>query len=180
MHKAKTYKAHRLAEQLASGATVPEAAALLGYSETYAVQLARTKLVKRAVEELHLLAKERAVMQVQEMLEYIANIVRTPIGEVDETSPLCQEYTVKETKNGTEKRYKMPGKLDAIKTAAQIVGTVGADTHVNLTQINNTLVEHGGKEFDPDLEERRVKTTVKNWKRDARERLGIGEDVIAV
>ena len=65
-------------------------------------------------------------------------------------------------------------------TAAQIVGTVGADTHVNLTQINNTLVEHGGKEFDPDLEERRVKTTVKNWKRDARERLGIGGDAIAI
>lgn len=48
-------------------------------------------------------------------LEILAEIVMTPIGEIDQHHFLAQEYSETPCKEGTAIRIKMPSKLDALK-----------------------------------------------------------------
>lgn len=81
-------------------------------------------------------AKEKDFLSVEEKRAFLAKIVRTPIGEVDEKSDLCQEFGFDivgggvrgRLKRGSDEsgneieeiprerlKFKMPSKLDAIK-----------------------------------------------------------------
>lgn len=106
--------------------------------------------VKSRLEELRAnanrIAAEKLNLTQEEVLQYLARVVRTPVGEVDETSDLCQEWTRDELAvggqqgklkqgnlpEGNEKssasalilktKVKMPNKLDAIKRVAAMCG----------------------------------------------------------
>ena len=79
--------------------------------------------VKPRIEELRLESKEIAdklrILTKTELLLFLSDVVRTPVGEIDEMSPLCQE--VKYSDQGA-KTTKMPGKIDAGKTLAAMQG----------------------------------------------------------
>jgi hypothetical protein len=59
-------------------------------------------------------AAEKDFLTVEEKRAFCARIVRTPVGQVDHTSDLCQERTYTEGQEETSVRVKMPCKLKAI------------------------------------------------------------------
>lgn len=52
------------------------------------------------------------MLTIMEKRKFLAAIIRTPIGQIDESSPLCQSFEI--GKEG-ERKYKMPDKLKAIE-----------------------------------------------------------------
>jgi hypothetical protein len=73
-------------------------------------------------ENANKVAAEKLNLTQEEALQYLARVVRTPIGEIDQTSDLCQERTYVEGNEETSVKVKMPGKLDAIKLMASMCG----------------------------------------------------------
>jgi len=66
---------------------------------------------------------ELSRMEKWELIQFLTNAITTPVGQVDENSPLAQEYTTDEI--GKEKirtRVKMIGKLDSAKLLASMLG----------------------------------------------------------
>lgn len=59
-------------------------------------------------------AKEKDFLTMEEKRAFCARIVRTPVGQVDHTSDLCQERVYTEGQEETSVRVKMPCKLKAI------------------------------------------------------------------
>lgn len=88
-------------------------------AETAGPALARKSQVKVRIAELKAevaaRAKEKDFLTLEEKRLFLARIVRTPLGEVNRDSDLCQEWSETTTKDGGSERIKMPSKLDAIK-----------------------------------------------------------------
>lgn len=68
-----------------------------------------------------------AILSLKEKREYLASIVRTPVGEVNESSPLAQKVkrTSSTNKNGQTfdtEEIELPGKLRAIELDAKLAG----------------------------------------------------------
>jgi phage terminase small subunit len=114
--------------------------------------LRNVKVVKDHLFELREKAAEAAAMTHAEMVAFLSNVIRTPIGQVDENNPLCQEWvkeeideaavaeddgeqpdlfggeamvTTKRIKDGVpvnRVRIKMVGKMDAAKTLIGVMG----------------------------------------------------------
>lgn len=63
-----------------------------------------------------------AVLTLAEMYSYLSSVVRTPVGDVDETSELCQEYSDEVSEFGAKKKFKMPCKLRALELHAKLAG----------------------------------------------------------
>jgi hypothetical protein len=95
-------------------------------AETSGPELARNPQVSLRVAEIrenaNKVAAEKLNLTQEEALQYLARVVRTPIGEIDQTSDLCQERTYVEGNEETSVKVKMPGKLDAIKLMASMCG----------------------------------------------------------
>ena len=96
----------------------------------------RTPAVQKLVQAIREAAANdiinRAVLSVRERREFLARIVRTPIGQVDESSDLCQSYKI--GKEG-EREYKLPDKLRALELDAKLSGDLKetqADTNVTI------------------------------------------------
>ena len=68
------------------------------------------------------IAAAARVLTKQEAMEFLTNVVRTPIGEIDHTSPLCQERTYTVGREEDSVKVKMPGKREAIGDLAKMLG----------------------------------------------------------
>lgn len=68
--------------------------------------------IKERVEYIKAQAATSAVLSIAEKREFLAKVLRTAIGDVDEKSPLCQSFEI--GKEG-ERKYKMPCKLKTIE-----------------------------------------------------------------
>ncbi|MCK9587764.1 MAG: terminase small subunit [Terrimicrobiaceae bacterium] len=79
--------------------------------------------IKRYVNELIAKAKRKAersrFLSLEEKREFLANVVRTPVGDVDEFSPLTQEVT--HAADGSRK-IKLPDKHRALELDARLMG----------------------------------------------------------
>lgn len=93
----------------------------------------------------HLQAKSASnrTLSLQEKREFLANVARTAIGDVDARSPLCQSLEEETTRHGTRRKVRMPDKLAAIKLDALLAGELreGGDTSivVNALLVGMTL-----------------------------------------
>ena len=83
-----------------------------------ASRLSKDGEVLRMINELNAQLDRSAVATKQECLEFLTAVLRTPIGEVDEDSPLCQEVAY--TDSGMRK--KMPGKIEAVRELSKLAG----------------------------------------------------------
>ena len=62
-------------------------------------------------------------MSLAERKAYLSSVARTPAGQVDKDSPLCQEYSEDVDQSGNvKKRVKMPNKLEAINILSKLSG----------------------------------------------------------
>jgi hypothetical protein len=117
------------AYQLAYGASLENA-------KTNAWTLRDNQGLQARIKELQAPLEVKRVLSMSEKREFLASVVRTPIGNVDETSPLAQ--SVKYSGDGG-KEIKMPGKLEALKLDAQLAGEL-TDRGESLTMININLM----------------------------------------
>jgi len=86
------------------------------------LMLRRPHVITYLREERRAMA-ELSRMEKWELIQFLTNAITTPVGQVDENSPLAQEYTTDEI--GKEKirtRVKMIGKLDSAKLLASMLG----------------------------------------------------------
>lgn len=83
-----------------------------------ASRLSKDDEVLRMIDELNAQLDRSAIATKQECLEFLTAVLRTPIGEVGEDSPLCQEVAY--TDSGMRK--KMPGKIEAVRELSKLAG----------------------------------------------------------
>lgn len=83
-----------------------------------ASRLSKDAEVLRIIGELNAQLDKSAVATKQECLEFLTAVLRTPIGEIGEDSPLCQEVAY--TDSGMRK--KMPGKIEAVRELSKLAG----------------------------------------------------------
>lgn len=93
---------------------------------------ARVKALRREYQARQV---DKGLLTIEERRRFLANVVRTPIGEVDEDSPLCHSF--KKTEATTE--YKMGDKLKAIELDAKLAGEL--TEQVRVSGIGMTLEE---------------------------------------
>lgn len=124
----------RFAELLVAGQTA-RAAYMTAFPTCHSVSTAdnESKKLKQKPEfreylealrrEIRSAAKSDLVMAMEERRAFLAQIIRTPLSEINEGSPLCQEYSLSTTSTGgrTEK-VKMPCKLRALELDARLAG----------------------------------------------------------
>lgn len=68
------------------------------------------------------LAEERLGMSKMEALRWLTSVIKTPIGEVNASSPLCQDYSEVKTETTTALRVRMVDKLGAVRLMAEMCG----------------------------------------------------------
>lgn len=122
-------------------------------AENLACRLSRNVNVRQRVSELQQKSATATTLSLQEKREFLAKLVRTPIGSIDETSELCQaaEYQVSgglrgrlrrgQADRGNEQgetevttvRIKLADKLKAIELDAKLAGEFTEDHRVTLT-----------------------------------------------
>lgn len=66
--------------------------------------------VQKYLEELNKEAESPLVLTKQQRMEWLSKVVTTPIGEIDNTSELCQESCI----DDSGMKFKMPSKIAAI------------------------------------------------------------------
>lgn len=96
-----------------------------GAARAKAAVLAAKDSIKAEIARLRAKADEKAgsaVMTLAEKRAFLARVVRTPIGEIRETSDLCQEKTETVGAESTTVKLRMPDKLAAIKLDNDLAG----------------------------------------------------------
>lgn len=83
-----------------------------------ASRLSKNVEIQRYIDTLNAQLDKSAVATKQECLEFLTAVLRTPIGQVGDDSPLCQEIAY--TDSGTRK--KMPGKIEAVRELSKLAG----------------------------------------------------------
>ena len=74
--------------------------------------------IRNRVKELQAEGASDTVLTIAAANKYCLDVVTTPVGEVDETSPLCQQYEITPEKT----KYRMPDKLRAIELTMKLQG----------------------------------------------------------
>jgi hypothetical protein len=92
-----------------------------------ASKLANRPDMKELIERLRKATWDAKSLSLSEKRAFLADVVRTPVGEVDETSPLAQEVTTEHGEFGTKKKVKMPDKTKAIELDSKIAGDFYSD-----------------------------------------------------
>lgn len=88
-----------------------------------ACRLIKTAKVSQAIQRAKAVEWEKTVMSLAERKAYLSSVARTPAGQVDKDSPLCQEYSEDVDQSGNvKKRVKMPNKLEAINILSKLSG----------------------------------------------------------
>lgn len=120
-----TDRMRRLCELVVSGMPAGRAYERAGYSARGAVadqnasETLRIPKVSRYLEELRDEAKMKAAMERGDLVQYLVDVLKTPVGAIDANHVLCQEWSMDEA---GAMRVKMPSKLAAAKQLADIMG----------------------------------------------------------
>lgn len=143
----------------AKGKSDREAFSLIGKDEKGKVPHCRTARTRAYIEMMKaeaavVMAAENAenVMSMVERREFLAKVVRTPVGEVDSNHVLAQEVTKRYDSNGNmlSETVRMPSKLDAVELDAKLAGDLSNGGQVvvpvslNFTSILGALPDTTG------------------------------------
>lgn len=103
--------------QRAKGVCADKAYVSAGYKEDrhHAARLATNGHVIARVAEIQKASETATHLTIAEKRQFLADVLRTPLGDVDQTSPLCQEHSRTDGEMSSTIRFKMPCKLKAIQ-----------------------------------------------------------------
>lgn len=95
----------------------------VGSSDVLGSELIRKPKIAAVILRDRKLAAEAAQLQRWEIVGFLCDVVRTPVGQVDEQSNLAQEVTRDEIGEALVRtKIKMPAKLDAVKQLCAMLG----------------------------------------------------------
>lgn len=89
---------------------------------TNASKLLRNAKVLIEVDRIREEVEKEGLLSIAEKRKFLADVVKTPIGEVGQDSNLCQSYEYSSTADGSREVIRMPSKLDAIKIDNEMMG----------------------------------------------------------
>lgn len=114
----------RFAQGIVRGLTVGQAYAEAGYrrNDSNCSRLRSKPFIKRRVKEIQEENNEMSLISRQASLAFLTKIALTPVGEVTQASPLCQEYIESTTEHGASLRVKMPNKIQALQLIGKWCG----------------------------------------------------------
>lgn len=83
---------------------------------------------------LQTLDTDAAILSLAEKRRYLATIVRTPVGDVTERSPLAQKVKRRVDKDGgSSEEIELPGKLRAIELDARLAGELDGSASIGVS-----------------------------------------------
>ena len=109
--------ARKVAEGRSNGAAYRAVYGKKG-TDANAHRLSRYEKVSERIKELKGKAESKTLLTITERREFLASVVRSKVGEIDEKSPLAQsvEYTSK------GKKIRLPDKIKALELDAKMAG----------------------------------------------------------
>lgn len=128
------------AHLLAKGETYPEAwrkAQLGPYTKARAIKLAETEEIKEIIRDIRKKAEDDSVMSLREKRQMLAQICRTPIGDLTKDSPLTKELKMKSIPGrgdeGDQMEVEVKGmdKLKAMELDSKLAGDFDKDDAAN-------------------------------------------------
>lgn len=124
-----TIRERRLLDAVLSGEKYADAYKTAGYkcksrakARTSAEAVLSRPRVKVALAKAQAANRDKSEITQEQIVNYLGQVVFTPIGKVDESSILCQEYYHQEGEIHSSSRYKMVSKMDAIKHLTLLLG----------------------------------------------------------
>jgi hypothetical protein len=123
-------------QKVAKGESYQSAYASIYKSEGKAAGNSGSRLVddvgiSNRIAELQDAGASDLILTLQETNKFLVDVLRTPPGEIDESSPLCQSYKITEG----SREYKLPDKLRAAEMAMKLQGRLR----------ERALIEHTGE-----------------------------------
>lgn len=146
----KNQKHERFAQLIATGVSATEA-----YTKVYRKKgkvagsaggrLLKNVGIQQRLSELQQKAETKAVLTLAEKREFLRRVVMTPVGEVDQDSDLCQEYTKRFEAGGETNpdfevvKIKTPCKLKALELDAKLAGEFKEKVEVSVDGLGELL-----------------------------------------
>ena len=147
MAKGLTEQQRKFAQNLVKGMSQTEAYLKAGYkvksskvAAEAASRLSKNVQLSRYVDELRAKVEDKTLLTIAEKRAFLANLIRTPVGEVDEKSPLAQEVHIGQ--DGI--KIKMADKLRALDLDSKLAGDY-APQQVELTGSLVDAIRGGSK-----------------------------------
>ena len=107
-----------------------------------ATQWQRDPIVMVELDRLRQASRKAVVVSLEELHSFLGDVLKTPISQLDENSPLISEVTETESQNGTTRKIKMPDKLRAADMIAKLAGYYAPEKQeVAVTHSIGSLVE---------------------------------------
>lgn len=126
-----------------------------------AYALLKDQDISARVRELSEKSADATVMALREEMEFLTQVVTTPIDQIDETSVLCQRYRYKP--DGSRELW-MVDKLGALRLLAELKRELtGAAMNISVTNTVNTLTP----ERQAELQRRKRASIERNRAADA-------------
>jgi hypothetical protein len=85
--------------------------------------------IKAAIETRRQKMREEAHLSRMDIVGFLCDTIKTPIGEINEGHRLAQEHSEDVSETGTRTRIKMPAKLEAVKILVQMMGWNEPEKH---------------------------------------------------
>lgn len=92
------------------------------YSNRRAADLRTKQDIQERIKELMEEVRQTFEFTREDLLNFYRETIITPVGSVDETSRLAQEVTTTCNADGTSKKVKMVGKIDAARELSKMLG----------------------------------------------------------
>lgn len=138
-------------EGLPAGIAYSQAGYASAHPRVDARKLLKHETVAAYIAAQQEILNEKCLVNQVQIMNYLTHVIMTPIGRLDEESPLAQEYSNdlvgKET---MRKRVKMIGKMDAIKQLCNMMGWNAPQQHEvqvsdELTALIREVRKSGGR-----------------------------------
>ncbi len=129
-----TPKQEKFVELFTGGMDAKNAYIAAGYSprgaEGAASKMQRVAKVRAAIEAARAELREKSRMKKEDALDWLIDVLRTPVGEVDENHVLAQEVVTDELGDTiVRRRVKMVGKMEAMEKLAKMLSWYEPEKH---------------------------------------------------
>jgi len=94
-----------------------------------ASRLLKQPYVVNAIEARRQKLREAAHLSRMDVVGFLCDTIKTPVGEIDENHKLAQEHSCEESENRSSSRIKMPSKLEAVKILVGMMGWNEPEKH---------------------------------------------------
>jgi phage terminase small subunit len=98
-------------------------------AHTLAARALQRPAIKQAIDARRQLMREAAHLSRMDIVGFLCETIKTPIGKIDENHRQAQESHIEEGEIKSSTKIKMPGKLEAVKILVQMMGWNEPEKH---------------------------------------------------